>query len=195
MIPCSESIPPGWSTVRYPQMMLRDNRDKPPHFPPVGLVRSCSLLAGHLQPPSLLIRGIGYCRSNISPRGPSWSVAHLTRLTTLSLRGESAHRVMDALLASPAAAVLPASLRTLRQDSPDAICFSAEGRRVKHVIDMMQTCLRDSCRRAYHMLAVENTVPDACRVLASKAPLCRRVTQSGLDFSSQVYPNTLESLT
>ena len=59
---------------------------------------------------------------------PAWSVAHLTRLTELSLRGECAHQVMGKLLASPAAAVLPTSLRKLRQESRETMCMSAEDR-------------------------------------------------------------------
>jgi len=68
------------------------------------------------------------CRSADSPPAPKWTVAHLTQLTDLSLRGESARRVMGELLSSPAAPVLPASLRTLRQDSRETICVSAEDR-------------------------------------------------------------------
>ena len=59
---------------------------------------------------------------------PAWSVAHLTQLTDLSLRGECAHRVMGELITSPAAAVLPASLRTLRQESSEALLLSAVNR-------------------------------------------------------------------
>lgn len=66
-----------------------------------------------------------HCRRNF-PR--SWSLAHLSGLTELTLRGESAHAVVSALLRSHAAAVLPASLLMWRQQNPGALRFSAEGR-------------------------------------------------------------------
>ena len=59
----------------------------------------------------------------------SWSLTHLSRLRELTLRGESADKVMSGLLRSRATAVLPASLQTLRrQDPTERFCIYAMGR-------------------------------------------------------------------
>ena len=86
-------------------------------------MRPCrtSRVLAKLQPPNEV--SVECCRSSAP-----WSVAHLTRLTELSLRGECGFRVMRELLESPAAPVLPATLRTLRLVSHDSLCFSAEER-------------------------------------------------------------------
>ena len=59
-----------------------------------------------------------------------WSLAHLTRLTELTLRGEQGELVMRELLNSRAKPVLPSSLVTLRLEKDEIYCFSAEERYV-----------------------------------------------------------------
>ena len=59
---------------------------------------------------------------------PPWSLAHLTRLTKLTLRGRGANAVKEELFGSCAPPVLPASLVALRWDSDETLHFWAEER-------------------------------------------------------------------
>ena len=53
--------------------------------------------------------------------GPRWSLARLVRLAELTLSGDETGEVMLELMRSRPAAVLPTSLRVLRQDNVEDI--------------------------------------------------------------------------
>jgi len=70
-----------------------------------------------------LTRSTTWCRH--LDKQPEWTLAHLTRLTELNLKGDD---VMLELLRSPATLVLPPSLQALRQESWEPLHSSAAGR-------------------------------------------------------------------
>jgi len=97
-----------------------------PTAPWVMCVPELHVGAQHLSRHPLMAHSTASCRH--PDPFPEWSVAHVTRLTVLSLCGQAAREAMSTLLRSRAAPVLPASLLELRFQSPTAVHFTAEDR-------------------------------------------------------------------